>query len=69
MISTDKGHSFVHINARSIFRKILQIEYLYSQYDFLFCTETWLDNRYSNTMINITDMRIFRCDRVMGNCD
>ena len=63
MISSDKGVSIVHINARSIFRKLKQIELLYGDSDFLFCTETWLDNRYNTPMVSLQNMKILRCDR------
>ena len=39
MTLSDKGLSFVHINARSIFRKIHEIEHMYSNVDFLFLVE------------------------------
>ena len=65
MISDNKGISFVHINTRSIFRELQQIDFLYNGYDFLFCSETWLDNRYKDTMLNISDMKIFRRDRAV----
>ena len=64
MVNGDRGITFVHINTRSIFRKIHQIESLYKDFDFILCSETWLDNRYTDNMVNIVNMRIFRCDRV-----
>ena len=60
---SEKGIQFIHINVRSIFRKLKQIEILYGLCDFLFCTETWLDNRFSDSMVKIKDMKVFRCDR------
>ena len=62
-MSHDKGLKFAHVNVRSIFRKIKQLEFLYNDIDFLFCPETWLDNRYSDNMCTINNMKIFRCDR------
>ena len=58
MVISDKGVLFVHLNVRSIFRKLRQIEVLYNKFDFIFCTETWLDNRYSDAMVNIENMKI-----------
>ena len=37
---------------------------VYSKSDFLCCTETWLDSRYPDNILNIDDMKIFRRDRV-----
>ena len=59
----DKGIKLVHVNVRSIFRKLKQIELLYQDVEFLFCSETWLDNRYTDNMLKLDDMRIFRKDR------
>ena len=53
MTLSNKGIQFIHINVRSIFRKLKQIEILYGLCDFLFCTETWLDNRFSDSMVKI----------------
>ena len=45
------------------FRKLKQIELLYNEADLLFCSETWLDSRYTDNMLKINDMRLFRNDR------
>ena len=58
-----KGISFYHVNTRSLFGKLRQIEMLYSEIDVLCCTETWLDNRYSNNMVTLPRKTIYRTDR------
>ena len=52
----------MHVNTRSISRKITLLEHLYSDVDFLCCSETWLDNRTPDNLVRISDMKIFRCD-------
>ena len=63
MMSSNNGINLVHVNVRSIFRKVTQLEIFISNVDFLFCSETWLDNRYTDNMVQIHNMSIFRCDR------
>ena len=58
-----KGVKLLHVNTRSIFRKITLLEQLYSDVDFLCCSETWLDNRTPDNLVKILNMNIFRCDR------
>ena len=58
-----KGINLYHVNIRSICRKVSQLELLYSDTDFLCCTETWLDNRVGNSLINIQGMTCLRNDR------
>ena len=53
----EKGISFVHVNVRSLFRKVTQLELLYGDNDFLFCSETWLDNRYTDNMVKINEYK------------
>ena len=53
----------MHINTRSIFKKLNLIERLYANTDVLGCSETWLDNRIPDNLIRIQDMKIFRTDR------
>ena len=60
---SDKGMKYVHVNTRSIFNKLSQIELLYSDVDVLCCTETWLDNSFSDNMVSLPGKCIFRCDR------
>ena len=58
-----KGFKFYHVNTRSLFSKLTQLEILYSDVDVLCCTETWLDNRFSNDLISLPGKMVFRCDR------
>ena len=58
-----KGLNIIHVNTRSIFKKIPYIETLYSGQDIIWCTETWLDDRILDNLIKMTDMSVFRCDR------
>ena len=53
----------VHINVRSLYKKIEEISILYSKFDLILCSETWLDKRYTDAMINISGYQIFRLDR------
>ena len=58
-----KGMSIYHVNTRSLFSKLSQMEILFSEADVLCCTETWLDNRFSNDLVSLPGKSIFRCDR------
>ena len=61
-----KGVRSVHINTRSIFRKVTLLEQLYADCDILCRTETWLDDRIQDNLVKITNMKIFRCNRKCG---
>ena len=58
-----KGVQIYHVNTRSLMKKVSQLEILYPHADFLCCSETWLDNRVSNSLINISNMTCIRKDR------
>ena len=58
-----KGMSIYHVNTRSLFSKLSQMEIIFSEADVLCCTETWLDNRFSNDLVSLPGKSIFRCDR------
>ena len=62
LIST-KGLKIVHVNIRSLYRKIDQLALLYCKTDFLLCSETWLNPKYDNNGITIDGMTPFRLDR------
>ena len=62
----EKGVKILHVNVRSIFRKLAQLDLLYSNIDFLSCSETWLDPRYPDNILNLENMSILRQDRVSG---
>ena len=59
-----KDVKFIHMNTRSLYRKLDEIRLLYSDYDFICCSETWLDDRYSDSILYIDRMKLFRLDRV-----
>ena len=58
-----KGIKFAHINCRSIYNKLAQIQLLFGNYDFLLCSETWLSTNYSDSLLDIPGIKIFRLDR------
>ena len=58
-----KGMTFYHVNTRSIFNKLNQMDILFNDVDVLCCTETWLDNRFSNEMVSLPRKTVFRMDR------
>ena len=58
-----KGMQFYHVNVRSLFSKLNQLEVLFHDVDILCCTETWLDNRFNDEMLKLANMKIFRMDR------
>ena len=58
-----KGLNLLHVNTRSIYRKIPLLSSLYRDVDFLCCTETWLDSRMPDNLIKIENMHVLRCDR------
>ena len=53
----------MHVNIRSSYKKLDEIELLYSKFDFIMCSETWLDDRYTDNMINISGFQVYRLDR------
>ena len=58
-----KEMSFYHVNTRSLFKKLSEMELLYSETDVLCCTETWLDNRFNNDILSLPGKQLFKCDR------
>ena len=56
----------MHVNTRSIFKKLSLVENLYSCYDIIFCSETWLDDRIPDNLVKIDRMKVFRSDRKKG---
>ena len=61
-----KGLRIVHVNTRSIFRKVTLLEQLYADCDILCCTGTWLDDIIQENLDKTSNMKIFRCDRECG---
>ena len=64
-----KGFKIVHVNTRSISKKIELLNQLYNESDILCCSETWLDNRVPDSLVNIDGMKIFRNDRIVDIID
>ena len=58
-----KGIKIVHANVRSLYKKLDQISVLYHDIDFLLCTETWLNNKYPDGILQIPEMSLYRNDR------
>ena len=58
-----KGLSIYHVNTRSILNKITLLQTLYENVEILCCSETWLDNRVLDRIIEIPGKTVFRCDR------
>ena len=55
------------MNCRSIFKKLPEIDILFRGIDFLMCSETWLDNRYNEHLIQLSGKCCFRTDRSYNN--
>ena len=68
-LQTTKGLKIVHINIRSLYRKIVQLAALYGKIDFLLYTETWLNLKYDNSGITIGGMTPYRLDRCQASQD
>ena len=58
-----KGLKFIHLNCRSLYKKVAQLSVITSDYDFICCSETWLSSAYPNSLISIHGKSIFRTDR------
>ena len=68
-LSSAKGLKIVHVNIRSLYRKIDQLATLYSKIEFLLCSETWLNSRYDDNGITIEGMTPYRLDRCKTHQD
>ena len=53
-----KGVKFVHVNTRSIYRQIPMIDALYTDVDFLCCSETWLDDSMPKNLVKLSRKKI-----------
>ena len=62
-INSNKGLKVVHVNIRSLYRKVDQLSCLFQNVDFLLCTETWLNHNYEDSLIKIPGMTTYRMDR------
>ena len=61
-----KGFKLVHLNCRSLFSKLNQIGLLFGHVDILCLTETWLYEAYSDVVLSISGMKLFRWDCSKG---
>ena len=43
-MSNVRGVKFIHMNTRSLFRRIDKIRLLYTDFDLICCSETWLND-------------------------
>ena len=57
------GFKIIQLNCRSLYRKIDQIATLYNTFDVICCTETWLNDSHTVSMLSIPNMVLFRKDR------
>ena len=65
-----KGLKIVHLNIRSLYRTIDQLDSLYCKtHDVLLCTETWLNSKYDSNGIMINGMTPYRLDRCEASQD
>ena len=55
--------TIVHVNIRSLYKKLDQISILYKNVDFLFITESWLNDKYPDDLLHLPDMTLYRNDR------
>ena len=58
-----KGLTFVHLNVRSLYKHLDEIRISLKGYDIMAFTETWLNDRMPNSMIQLPGYRMFRQDR------
>ena len=61
-----KGFKIVHLNCRSLYAKLTQLELLYADVDVLCLTETWLHDSYSDNILFIEGKELYRWDRSNG---
>ena len=60
------GLKLVHLNSRSIYRKLDQLILLYRECDIICITETWLSSKIGNNLLNFQGKSLFRQDRKYG---
>ena len=61
--SNQPGIKYVHTNCRSLYRKLDEIIFIYRNYDFIACTETWLTDAHTESMLTFPGKTLFRLDR------
>ena len=58
-----KGVKIVHVNVRSLFKKLDQFSLLFRNLDFVLCSETWLNDKFNDDMLYVPGMKLYRNDR------
>ena len=61
-----KGFKIVHLNCRSLFPKLTQIDVLFANIDVLCLTETWLHDSFTDDILSLDGKKLFRWDRSNG---
>ena len=62
-----KGLKIVSVNIRSLYSSLNELTARFKDYDIICCCETWLNNSFTDQMIQIEGFEIFRLDREYGN--
>ena len=62
-VAKGKGCKFVHLNCRSLYSKLPEISNTFRGFDFVCLSETWLNNKFIDSILNIPDMKLLRQDR------
>ena len=57
----------MHLNCRSIFKKIDQIALIYKNVDVIWFSETWLTSMTPDRLLNIEGKTLYRLDRIGKN--
>ena len=65
-LSIIKGFKIAHVNCRSLFGKLNQIELHFAGVDILCLSETWLNDQYDDNLLRISNRTFFRWDRSNG---
>ena len=61
-----KGFKIVHLNCRSLYAKLTQIELLFANTDLLCLSETWLHDSFSDAILTFHGKKLYRWDRAKG---
>ena len=62
-----KGLKIISVNIRSLYSSLNELSVRFKNFDIICCCETWLNNTYTDQMIEIDGFGIFRLDREYGN--
>ena len=67
LLIDDKGFKFVMLNVRSLYSSVDEIAVKFGNVDVIALCETWLNDSYTDEMLDIPNFTIFRLDRNSGN--